>query len=732
MKNTVYLGFILVILLMVVLSTFWLAQTSSSNKAVINLVKQYDSKIKYATIMSHSTRVRQLSLFSMLVINDTFQLDEEISYFYKHAAPYRAARKALLAFPLNKKETALLKEIDEFTNITLPLSNEIVVMFEDEREREQIVKSLNDVRGVQTKLFSAVDSFVALQRKRDDDALEYIEQKFDEGIYYVIAAGLFVFLLALMIAWLVARYVESKNALLQLTTEDMTSAYVKAETATALKSEFLATMSHEIRTPLTAIIGFAETTLYSNQSMEQRLNSIQTIIRSGKHLLQIINDILDLSKVEANKLEIESTEISFFELLDDIESFEHQFAKDKNINFSIIYTYPLPSKIKTDGLRVKQILINLCNNALKFTESGYVNVNVSTEGNSIIFEVIDSGVGISKEIQDVIFQAYKQADSSTTRKFGGTGLGLSLSKLLAERMGGTLSVSSTLGEGSQFKFTLPYESLPDEEMINDVSNVPEVNSRAVPVMNSDGLTGRVLLAEDNIDNQDLFMIFLERAGADVTIADNGQLAVEAVEKNDFDLILMDMRMPVMGGLEAIKLIREKGVKTPIVAVTANAMQEDKDACFNAGGDDFLTKPIDSKLLNEVLEKYLDIKVKNNHQSASNKNTSSQSTSSQNKSMISSLLEDDPNISKLVKRFVDSMTLTVKNIEELIAASDWSGLSEILHKLKGTAGNFGFPDVTALAGKMEFQAINHSQSELLILLDELKKNHKQMLSGIEEI
>ena len=409
MKNTVYLGFILVILLMIAMSIFWLVQTNSSNIAVLKLIKQYDKKIEYATTMSHATRVRQLSLYSMLVINDVFELDDEISFFYSNAAPYRAARKALFEMQMSKEEKALHNKIDKLTSVTQPLSNSIVLMFEDKVEREKIVKALNDVRSLQANLFATMDSFVALQRKYDNEETERIKQKFDEDILFIIIAGLIFLLFTLMISWYVARFVENKNILLRLAAEDMRKSYIKAEEATELKSEFLATMSHEIRTPLTAIIGFAEITLYSNQSMEQRLNSIQTIIRSGKHLLQVINNILDLSKVEANKLEIEYTSVSFFELLNDVNDFGKLSAEEKGITFSINYSYPLPSKIKADGLRLKQIILNLCNNALKFTEAGFVNVNVSSKDNTLLFEVNDSGVGISKEQQDVIFEAYRQA-----------------------------------------------------------------------------------------------------------------------------------------------------------------------------------------------------------------------------------------------------------------------------------------------------------------------------------
>ncbi len=717
MKNTVHLGFISVILLMILLSVFWLMQIKSSNESVLELIKQYNIKIEHAYTMRDATRFRQANLLAMLAIQDPFELDKEIQRFYNYAYPYHMARKALFAMPMSEKERVFHKLMDEQTMESQPLSNRVVEMFANAEPKEKIVELINKVRVSQAELFRTIDSFVELQKNHGDDAYNYSRQQFDDGIFWVSLAGLITIFIAIFISRYVASYVTEKNTQLRLAGEDMEIAFVKAEEATILKSEFLATMSHEIRTPLTAIIGFAETSLFSEQTMEQRLNATQTIIRNGKHLLQIINDILDLSKVEANKLEIEYIETSLFDLLSDIENLERPATKEKEIDFSVNYIYPLPTKIKLDRLRVKQILLNLCNNAIKFTESGHVTINVSCqcEHDALLFEVIDSGIGISKEQQDIIFQAYRQADSSTTRKFGGTGLGLSLSKLLAERMGGALTVVSKLGSGSQFNFYLPCERLPDTQILlaeeNNTANVKTSNHNVV----ADVLSGNILLAEDNIDNQDLFSIFLRRIGVDVTIVENGNLALEAVEKHNFDLILMDMRMPVMGGIEAVKLLRQRGFNKPIIAVTANAMLEDRENCFAAGCDGFLTKPVDATRLTQTLEKYLDV---------------STSTNREYTSIVSSLLKNDPEMITLVKRFVNSLSDTLKEIKKLIESVRWQELSEALHKLKGTGGNFGFEQVSSLAGKMEFQAANQNKGELMKLFSELESSYDQILSGLE--
>ena len=501
----------------------------------------------------------------------------------------------------------------------------------------------------------------------------------------------------------------------------MENAFVKAEEATIIKSEFLATMSHEIRTPLTGIIGFAESTLFSEQTMEQRKNSIQVIIRSGKHLLQIINDILDLSKVEANKLDIESVELPLFELLNDISRLVKPAAEEKGLRFTINYIYPLPEKIVSDPLRVKQVLINLCNNAIKFTEKGHVLINVSCgcdkDNNHLSFEVVDSGIGMTSEQMELIFQAYRQADSSTTRKYGGTGLGLSLSSLLAERLDGSITVESEVDKGSIFKFALSIE-MPDEaEIVFDKEHLPKNQQAPISVSATKHLSGHILLAEDNKDNQQLLLMYLKRVGVDVTIVENGELAVNAVKENDFDLILMDMRMPVMGGLEAIAILRKQNFKKPIVALTANAMQEDKDACYKAGCNGFLTKPLDVVLLNETIEKFLKIKP----------------AEKTNKiAIVSSLLDEEPEAIDLIKRFVGRLADTLKDIEESMGENDWDKLSDILHQLKGAGGNYGYPILSSLVGKMEFQAINKNKDELMKLFSQLKESHQQILEGIKSI
>jgi len=393
---------------------------------------------------------------------------------------------------------------------------------------------------------------------------------------------------------------QSKSDLLKRTNA-LSIAKVQAEQANIAKSAFLANMSHELRTPLTAIIGYSEELLDDELSKQEQVSSINTIINSGRHLLDIISGILDLSKIEAERLEVEYVRFNLFQLMTDINSIMQMQAKSKGIDFDIRYKYPLPETIESDTVRLKQIMINLCDNAIKFTEKGTVTVEVSCnrKKTEIGFSVIDTGIGMSNEQKGKIFDAFVQADVSTTRKYGGTGLGLHLSKRLAEILGGDIDVQSDLGVGSQFNLVIQSGDL---NAITFLTQPPteciELNILEKQPINK--LTGHVLLVEDNIANQNLISKYIDRAGPTATIVENGKIAVEKAMSQSFDLILMDIQMPVMGGLEAIQILRDRGYAGSIVALTANSMAYDKKVYIDAGFDAYLPKPIEREKFFQLL------------------------------------------------------------------------------------------------------------------------------------
>ncbi len=703
---------------MTVLAFTWLEKIKESNETVLDLIEQYDTKIEQAYMMRSGVLYRYNQLLVLLFIDDPFELDEKISEFYGAANAVRDTLRVLRSLPMDSIEVELHKRIDKETIAPQQYNVQIAEMFRNSAPKEEIIIIIKAARKGQDALLSVLDEFIVLQKERDKAAVNFSHKIFGDSVYWISFFGVIVFLISIIVSRYVGRAVADKNEQLLEAGKEMAKAYKKAEEATLVKSNFLATMSHEMRTPLTAIIGFAETTLFSEQTIEQRQNAIQTIIRSGKHLLQIINDILDLSKVEANKLDLEYVDLIIFELLADVEKLIRPAAEEKGLGFSINYMFPLPKGITNDPLRIKQILINLCNNAIKFTEEGYVLINVSSNNDdgTLVFEVVDTGLGITEAQQKFIFEAYRQADSSTTRKFGGTGLGLSLSKELAEHLGGTLTVESKLGKGSKFKLLLNFDTSEDMEIIFSREHIPEVIDEKVKVKPTVHLSGKVLLAEDNKDNQELFSIYLNRMNVDVTIAENGQEAVDAVKEDDFDLVLMDMRMPVMNGLDAIKILRKDGFEKPIVVLTANAMPEDQDACYEHGVDGFLTKPINVNEFTQMLQKHLKEKAPEKNNDAF---------------YLSELLESDPGAIKLINRFVCNLPDNLMEIEGQIKSKDWKDLIGALNRLKSSSGSFGCPEIATFAGKMEFQATSHNTDELMYLFGELNEYCDMILKELKQ-
>ncbi len=388
-----------------------------------------------------------------------------------------------------------------------------------------------------------------------------------------------------------------------------------AEEASRAKSEFLANMSHEIRTPMTSVLGFADVLLEDGDlslAPASRIDAIRTIRRNGTHLLQIINDILDLSKIEAGRMVIESLVCSPRQLLADVESLMKVRSEAKGLTLHFECDDEVPDAIRSDPTRLRQILVNLVGNAIKFTDVGSVRVTARLIGSAaaqLAFDVVDTGVGLTPEQIERLFQPFSQADTSTTRSFGGTGLGLAISKRLAQVLGGdVVVVESRPGTGTTFRLTIAIGS-----RTNLSGATPQVGWETAA---EDSLTAqstterplsssRILLAEDGLDNQRLISFVLERAGAEVVVVENGRLAVdEALAARDrgqsFDAILLDMQMPVMDGYEAAQLLRANDFDGPIIALTAHAMSGDREKCLAAGCDDYATKPIERTKLIETI------------------------------------------------------------------------------------------------------------------------------------
>ncbi len=484
-------------------------------------------------------------------------------------------------------------------------------------------------------------------------------------------------------------------------TEQLQRAKEEAEVANKTKSQFLSTMTHELRTPLTAVIGYAEAIAEQLAAQPQlvaqcaQLDShISIIERSAKHLLQIINDILDLSKIESGRLRCEHIRFNPAALLDDVSTLSAVQAGAKALQFEVELHYPFPLAITSDPLRLKQILLNLCSNAIKFTDQGLVKVSARflPDSGQLAFAVTDQGIGIEPEQQRQIFEAFRQADSSTSRRFGGTGLGLFICTELCAMLGGSLALDSTPGQGSCFSFSIDCgDELSFADNREQLAAVD--NERSDAAMNQ-ALQGRVIVAEDWPDNQQLIGLYLDALGVDYSIVDNGELAVEAVLAQRPDLVLMDIQMPVMSGEEATTLLRQCGYRGPVVALTANALSEDRQRYLANGFDRVLPKPINRQQLYAVLADYLQ--------------PSEQRPDAQLSLRLDSLRDD----------YAASLLPMQATLQQAFDERDWQRLRENAHILKGSGGSFGFPELTELGRALEQAASNRDDAACSVLLAKL--------------
>ena len=382
-----------------------------------------------------------------------------------------------------------------------------------------------------------------------------------------------------------------------------------AESANAAKSSFLANMSHEIRTPVGAILGFSTLLSSSKMSAAERAETVEIINRNGKLLTNIIDDILDLSKVEAGKLEIETVEVPLEEIITDIKSLLNLKAQEKGVDLRIFVDKAVPETVKTDPLRLRQILLNVVGNAIKFTDHGTVDVNIQTETESVnqaklIFTVHDTGRGITDDQASKLFTAFTQADASTTRQFGGTGLGLILSKKLANSLGGDVVLrTSTPGQGSIFVVSVNVSANKHVTLTpKNIRHKPnELSPNTAEKLRIDHL--QVLLVDDSPDNQLLMSRYLASGGATVDTANNGQEAVEKALHKEYNVVLMDLQMPVMDGYSAVKELRRQHYTKPIIALTAHAMKEERKTCMNIGFDEHISKPVSREALIRVVAEF---------------------------------------------------------------------------------------------------------------------------------
>jgi signal transduction histidine kinase/CheY-like chemotaxis protein len=476
-----------------------------------------------------------------------------------------------------------------------------------------------------------------------------------------------------------------REQLVQRSAEELGRARDEAVAASSAKSAFLANMSHEIRTPLTSIIGFAELLQSPELADDDKAAALLSIIRNGRHLLEVINHILDLSKIETGQVEVERIDVDLPVLLRDIHALVAGRAKEKRLQFVVAPRLPLPARFVTDPVRLKQILLNLCSNAIKFTARGIVTLEVryAAEPPQLSFAVTDTGIGMTPEQMSRLFQPFVQADVSTTRRFGGTGLGLYLSRQLAHALGASIAVDSVAGEGSRFQLHLPLPQAASGNGLLTLEGDLQVHERvdfAASGFMVPELCGELLLAEDGVDNQRLLSAVLKQAGLGVTVVDNGRDAVETALARDFDLVLMDIQMPVLDGVAATQILRDAGYAGPIVALTANVMKADVQRYREIGCNDVLAKPVERERFYEVIAAQL------------------QSGTARNKLADSDTFAHE--MVRLTAAFRAGLPDQIDAIRGALKRADWDALRSLIHTLKGSAGSYGLHHLTELSRQIE--------------------------------